>query len=283
MRLLILIGAFILMTNSFCQAQGNTLHGKYLKKPVPYRYVREADVMWSNTIWRIIDLREKINLPLYYPTVKMDDRISLIDLLLWGIEKEGIVVYSPDEDDEFSKPMTWNEIENKFDVRNDTIYVEDPETGESVIKVIRKEMETSEVKKIMLKELWYFNKQSSQFEVRILGICPIREFVKEDSFSEGEKTEGDAEVVLRKLFWVDFTSARFLLSSNFVFNNNNDAERLSFDDIFFKRRFSSYIFKESNVYDNRSIVEYKQGLDAVLESQKINDNLFVFEHDLWEY
>ena len=37
------------------------------KKVVPYEYVREADVAWSKRVWRVIDLREKFNHPLYYP------------------------------------------------------------------------------------------------------------------------------------------------------------------------------------------------------------------------
>ncbi len=280
---IIFLALFIVIINN-CQAQYNDpLSGDYIRKPVPYRYTREADIMWSKTIWRIIDLREKINLPLYYPTTKMDNRYSLMDLLLYGIKKEGITVYNPDEQEEFSTPMTWQDIEDKFGVRNDTIYVEDPETGESVMKIIKTEMVTSEVKKIMLKELWYFDKQSSRLEVRILGICPIREYEKTDTFSENEETDEEPEIVMKKVFWVDFPSVRFLLASHFVFNPFNDSERLSFDNLFFKRRFSSYVYKESNVYDNRTIGEYKTGMDALLESNKIQDDIFMFEHDLWEY
>ena len=51
---------------------------------------------------------------------------------------------------------------------------------------------------------------------------------------------------------------------------------------FIKRFFSSRIVKESNKYD-RKISEYKQGLDALLESEKIKEEIFNLEHDLWEY
>ena len=257
------------------------LDGSYPKKPVPYRFVREADMMWTKTIWRIIDLREKINFPLYYPTVKIQNRMSLIELLLYGIKEEGIQAYNPDDQDEFVTPMLWSEIESRFGVKDDTVYVEDPETEEIIKKVIHTEMETSEVKKLMLKELWFFDKQRSQFEVRIVGICPIREYVKSDNYESNDPDEQD--IVMKKLFWVYFPSVRFLLASHWVFNPFNDSQPLSFDDIFFKRRFSSFIYKESNVYNNRSIVEYKTGLDALLESEKIKDEMFIFEHDLWEH
>ncbi len=283
MKSLIVLFFLFFGINILCNSQSDPKDGQYIIYPVPYPFVREADIMWSKTVWRMMDLREKINLPIYYPTTPMDNRYSLIDLLLYGIKKEGIVAYSPDEQDEFSKPLTWKDIEDRFGVRNDTVYIEDSETGESVMKVIKTEMETSEVKKIMIKEQWYFDKQSSQLEVKIIGICPIREYQKDESYSENTLDNEEPELAMKKIFWVYFPSVRFLFANNFVFNPFNDSQRLSYDDLFFKRRFSSYVFQESNVYDNRYIGEYKKGLDVLLESKKIEDGIFVFEHDLWEY
>ena len=37
--------------------------------PVPYGFVDDRDVMWSKIIWETSDLDERINFPLYYPTV----------------------------------------------------------------------------------------------------------------------------------------------------------------------------------------------------------------------
>ena len=79
-----------------------------------------------------------------------------------------------------------------------------------------------------------------------------------------------------------FPEARTLLAKYDVFNRQNPSERRSFDDIFWKRQFSSYIVKEENVYD-RSINEYKKGMDALLESNRIKDDIIIFEHDLWEF
>ena len=276
---IILIAVFCTITNIVFAQRFDPLDGGYLPKPVPYPYLREADVMWSKTVWRIIDLHEKINLPLYYPTVKIEGRYSLIDLLLYGIKNEGIVAYSPDEYSEFSKPMSWKDVENRFGVTNDTFQIENPETGLVESKIIKNEINTAEVKKIMLKELWYFDKQRSKLEVRIIGLCPIREYEKSQNNEENE----EAEFTQKKLFWVDFSSVRFLLASHYVFNQFNDIANISFDNLFFKRRFSSYIYKESNVYNDRTIGEYKTGLDEMLESEKIQNDIFVMEHDLWEH
>ena len=275
----ILIAVFCTLTNIVFAQRFDPLDGGYLPKPVPYPYLREADVMWSKTVWRIIDLHEKINLPLYYPTVKIEGRYSLIDLLLYGIKNEGIVAYSPDEYSEFSKPMSWKDVENRFGVTNDTFQIENPETGLVESKIIKNEINTAEVKKIMLKELWYFDKQRSKLEVKIIGLCPIREYEKTESNEENE----ESELKQKKIFWVDFSSVRFLMASHYVFNQFNDIANISFDNLFFKRRFSSYIYKESNVYNDRTIGEYKTGLDEMLESEKIQNDIFVMEHDLWEH
>ena len=86
-----------------------------------------------------------------------------------------------------------------------------------------------------------------------------------------------------RAFWIYFDEARPLMANQEVFNRHNDAQRISFDDLFFQRRFESYITRESNVYDNREIVQYLSGLNTLLEAERIKQEIFEFEHDLWEY
>jgi hypothetical protein len=57
---------------------------------------------------------------------------------------------------------------------------------------------------------------------------------------------------------------------------------MSFDDLFWKRRFNSTIIKESNTYD-RSIETYRMGVDALLESDKIKEEIRTIEHDVWNF
>jgi hypothetical protein len=67
-----------------------------------------------------------------------------------------------------------------------------------------------------------------------------------------------------------------------VFNEKNSARYITFEDIFEMRYFSSYIIKEDNVYD-RYINAYTAGIDQVLESDRIKNEIFEFEHQLWEF
>jgi gliding motility associated protien GldN len=276
---LVLLGVFI-MNLTFAQT---TLEGVYIKektaarKPIPYQYLREADVMWSKTIWRKIDIREKMNLPIYYPTVPSQTRMSLIQLLLWGIDTQGLQAYDPgDPDYEFKRPITREEINDRFGASEQVKMIEDVETGQLIEQKVKNLADPSQVKEYMLKELWFFDKQRSVMEVRILGICPIRIFYKDQDVEQLEPQR-------KKIFWVYFPQARKIFANHETFNTANDAERMSFDDLFFKRFFSSYIVKESNAYNDRQIDAYTMGLESMLEAERVKENIFNFEHDLWEF
>jgi gliding motility associated protien GldN len=270
----------------FCgETNSQVLDGIYAKehvpsrKPIPYKFLREADVMWTKRVWRVIDLHEKINHPLYYPTAKIGDRMSLIDLLLWGINTEGLTAYNTDND-QFSQPLSRTQIETNFGAVEKPITYTD-ENGQEQTKNIKGEIISSEIKQYWLKEDWFFDRQHSSMDVRIIGLSPIRFYVKE---AQGGDTGGDAADIRRAyVFWIYFPEARRILANHEVFNEFNDAERRTFDDIFFKRKFNSYIIKISNVYDDRQVSDYSLGIQSQLESEALKKQITDYEQDLWEY
>jgi hypothetical protein len=89
---------------------------------------------------------------------------------------------------------------------------------------------------------------------------------------------------LRKpLFWVKFDEVRDILAKNEAFVPNNDAQRISFDDLFMQRRFGGIIWGESNVFNDRTVNEYTVGKASLFEAERLKNELFTMEHDLWEY
>lgn len=246
------------------------------RKPVPLPYVREADVMWSKKIWRIIDLREKMNQVLYFPTREADGRTSLINLMLKGIEDGQLTAYDARNDDEFKVPMNFDQVKQTFGAESRVRKVRDPLTGDWVERRVDGEIRGEEVKQIMVKEEWFFDKQTSTMQVRIIGLCPIQEFYRDEDINQ-------ENVQRRQVFWVHYGEARELFASNAVINPQNTARNMSFDDLFIKRRFNSYVVKESNAFNNRAISDYLSGKDAMLESKKVENEIFNFEQDLWEY
>jgi gliding motility associated protien GldN len=251
------------------------------KKPIPYPATREADVMWSKVIWRMIDLREKMNLNLYYPTKPIGERMSLISLILYGVENEGLAVYNPDQEDEFKVPLTKDEITQRMGNVAKNVQVQDS-TGTGKDTTVAGEMMFDQVKKLLIKEKWYFDKNYSTMQVRVIGLCPIRVFPREIKGATSDDQENQ-EMSMKKVCWVYYPEARSLLSSHAVFSRHNDAQQSSFDDLFMQRRFNGYVYAESNVYNNRSVSEYTTGINALLESERIKESLTNLEHDLWEY
>lgn len=273
----VFLATFLFAFNVKSEAQ--VLDGIYVKehvparKQVPYKFLREGDVMWTKRIWRVVDLNEKINHPLYYPTTRIGDRMSLIDLLLWGINTEGITPYATD-DDRFTQPITRTQIEVAFDAVEKSSFYTD-ENGNEVETKFQDELTSSEVKQYILKEDWFFDRQHSIMDVRVIGLCPIRFYTKDDQV--------DAETRISPVFWIYFPEARRILANHEVFNEFNDAERRTFDDIFFKRKFSSFIVRETNVHDDRQISDYTLGLQSLLEGEKLKKKISNYEQDLWNY
>lgn len=234
------------------------------KRVLPYDHIREADIFWEKRIWRVIDVREKMNLPFAYP------ERPFFTVLLEAAEAGEITVYST-EDDKFSIPLTPDEVAS-MGASIDTIATVDPETYEETYQVVRNEVNPQDVKRFRLKEIWFFDEESSTMQVRILGIAPLIEEYDDNGNLKYE----------RPMFWVYYPEAREVLARERVFNIANDSSPMSYEDLFEMRFFSSYIYKESNVFDRR-LQDYLSGTDLLMEADKIRQEIFNFEHDLWAY
>jgi len=270
--------AILVSTNSNAQPSifqpGDYKDGVYDKenstnrRVIPYTHLREADVTWEKRVWRELDMREKQNQQLYFPLEIGVSRISLLQVLFKYILKNELIAFS---DEEFQVQLEPSVIRNKI-VKIDTVeqmsYLEDGTEVATRVGTFDSTWMYRQFRKIRLKEDWFFDKQKSVLEVRILGM--------------GIYTYDEEKEAPKEQFWVYFPSCRKFFAKHEVYNPKNDAERRTFEDIFWKRQFASVITKETNVFD-RQISEYSRGIDALLESDRIKNDIFTWEHDQWHF
>ena len=156
------------------------------RKVVPYPPLREADVMWSKRIWRAIDLHEKINAPLRFPLAdgsgasSTRDRKNLILTLIDAINEGSVTAYSS-VDDQFTMPLSSTEFSKV--ISGDSVHIEsrpDPDNPDYIVMIDSFEpLNSYRVTRYNIKEEWFFDKQRSVMDVRIIGICPVVEVKKE--------------------------------------------------------------------------------------------------------
>ncbi|MDC1508487.1 gliding motility protein GldN [Saprospiraceae bacterium] len=236
---------------------------------LPYEPIREADIAWQKKVWRVLDTREKMNLPFRYPEK------PLFNVFREMIENGDITVF---EDEKFTTALTPEEVEKSLN-RVDTSVIFDYDTYEEKVQVVKSEISWEDINRFRVKEIWFFDEESSRLRVRILGIAPERD-VYDDETQEFKYS--------LPLFWIYYPEARSLLSKHRIFNENNDMAPMTWAALFESRFFSSVIYKSSNVLDLRvkdmfDASKENSNIDILLESKKIKAELFNFEHDFWTY
>ena len=239
----------------------------YENRVLPYEPLREADIPWEKRVWRVIDVREKLNLPFIYPPQ------PFFTILAEAAKSGEIKVF---KDETFREMMTPEEVMSKL-VITDTSLVFNPDTYEDEVVITNSPINPEDIQKYRVKEMWFFDEEASRMGVRILGIAPIKDYIDEST--------GEFKYAI-PMFWVYYPEAREALSRYYVFNEANDAAPSTWYDLFERRQFSSYIYKASNVLDLRLEDYYSgvdQGIDRLMESNAIKMELFNWEHDLWSY
>lgn len=292
------------------------------KRLIPYEYVREADVIWSKRVWQYIDLREKINHSLYYPfdEITLEGRWirNATRWSLWTVIRNHVLngdlrlfspynpynVFGEKDGDQLKYPVDPQAGLNYY---TDSAYREKlvyffgylgpqsdvpltDEFGDPLIKMNAEGFEemvypardtmwytSKDIVQYKIKEDWFFDKERSVLDQRILAIAPVVYEIETNEATGQKSIKG-----LKDLFWLYFPHCRFVFNNYFVYNDKNDAQWMSYDDLFWKRRFNSTIYKSSNVYD-RKVDSFRTGVDALMESEKIKEEIRIIEHDVWSF
>ena len=246
------------------------------RTPLPYEHIRWDDAFYAEKVWRELDLREKLNLVFKYETEDDNGSQMFVDILMKAVQSGQVTAFS---DDRFTTPLSVDDINQKTAGQNDTVPVTDPNDINKTLyyKVTKSSFDVKSVNKIAMKEEWVFDRESSRLVCRILGLAPLQTKYLPSGQELGQSV----------LFWVYYPDLRPTLAKYEVYNPKNMGQsRMTWEELFESRMFSSYIVKST--LDNpsfkpiRSLLNGNQIL-ALLEGDNVKDKIFNFEQNLWSY
>ncbi|UII74731.1 gliding motility protein GldN [Flagellimonas sp. HMM57] len=293
-----LIGALSLIPVSM-MAQANILNAKLPEDigkkteaqieqdndaPLEYGYTDDRDILWSKTVWEVIDLDERVNFPLYYPTDTIGiggDRRSLYHVLMKNIKNGKLTeVYT---DSYFTEKRKFEDLSatlSKVDTTD--LGYEQINAGEQISAefINQRDLTAADIEEYRIKGIWYFDKRQGELRYRLLGIAPVApdvNFIDDESVDPGENKV--------ELFWVWYPAARQVLHEAKVYNQRNSARPITYDMLLNARRFNGVIYKEDNVHGDREIDDYvfDNALFQLLESKRIKEVIRDREQDMWAY
>ena len=250
--------------------------------PLPYPYTDDKDVLWSIQVWEKIDLDERFNLPLYYPTDTLQstpDRISLFSALMRGINKGQITeVYA---DSYFTDKLTPKDLKERM-TYVDTLpqgieqYNYEGKVDEQYIR--RLKITPDRIQEYHIRGVWYFDAKYGELRYRLIGIAPV-------AYDLASEAQPGVTPDLVELFWVFYPDARKVLHNYYAYNPRNAAKPFNYDHMLNARFFTTTIYKTSNEYGDRAIRDYihDDALRQLLESKKIKEMIRDYEEDQWNY
>ena len=263
---------------------------------------RIDDVIWARYIYRIIDMRYKQNYQLYFPTKSDDADYRNLFKVITDAVVDGMPIYEKNMEtikpDFKQQPIPRTSIPMMFmaddpleDYSDDPTHYNITESDAMLVhydsiadelsfhfypfeKIVRNQL------KYLIQEVVFFDKHTSRLHTKIMGIAPLQS----DKIITRDSTNIMGSLRESIMFWIPFDQLRPYLAMQYAIPNRNEVKRVTFDEFFQKRLFTSYIVGEGNMY-NRWIPDYTfSDVEATRkEQERIATELLNFEQDLWEY
>ena len=251
------------------------------RTPLTYEHIREDDAVYRQRVWREVDVHEKMNLAFVYKATEDNGNQRFINILLNGIKSGQITAFDANVDDRFTTPMTFKQIAEGLVAKPRIIQVpdmvQDPDGSKGLMRdtLIQEDFNPEAVERYQIKEEWVFDKESSRLHVRILGIAPEKTILNPD---------GSFRAVT-PIFWVYYPDLRPMLAKYEAYNGKNYGARMSWEELFESRMFSSRIIKSTidNPGDQFVSGYIKDPILQLLEGENIKEKIFNYEQDLWSY
>ena len=246
------------------------------RTPLQYEHLRWDDALYAEKVWRELDLREKMNQTFRYEADDDNGSQLFINMILKAVKSGEVTAFA---DDRFTTPMTIGDLDQLTVGKADTVAQYDVKEIDKIVGyvVTKASFNAKSVSKIRLKEEWVFDREASRLFCRILGIGLLKtEYIPNTTKERGVST----------LFWVYYPDLRPTLAKAEVYNPKNMGQnRMTWEELFESRMFSSYIVKSTidNATNKMIRNDYKDPILALLEGDNIKEKIFNYEQDLWSY
>ena len=246
------------------------------RTPLIYEHLRWDDALYAEKVWRELDLREKMNKIFMYEAVDDNGSQIFVNMLMKAVQTGEVTAFS---DDRFTTPLAIADVQQLTSGKLDTFPIYDTKQIDKIVgwNVTRASFDAKSVTRIRLKEEWVFDRESSRMFVRILGIGLLKtEYIPNTTKERGTSS----------LFWVYYPDLRPMLVKAEVYNPKNMGQsRMTWEELFESRMFSSYIVKSTlDNPGNKMIRNYiNDPILRLLEGENIKEKIFNFEQDLWSY
>ncbi len=229
------------------------------------------NVPWLREIYRMVNLKEEANAPLYYPVEPIGDRMNLFTAIFKLLSDDKIVAYEYEDGKEVfidKNKVKFKDILDRFYI----LYKEQKSGANTKYVVEDVDIPSGEVLSYLVKEAWYFDPSNSTFDVKLLAICPL--LVREGDFGEMNR---------QPLFWLPYENIRPYISQKPIMTSNiNNAMTYTMDDYFRKRMFKGEIIKTTNLLNYTLAQQFGDNPDTLKMAQdSIEKQLKLFEQKLW--
>lgn len=257
---------------------------------------RIDDVIWARYVYRIIDMRFKQNFQLYFPVLSDDPDYRNLFKVITDAVIDGMPIFEKQTGTikpDFKQEPAERKIIPTLFLQGDPMADPDLDIATSPDMVVHYDSIEDEFSfnfypfeplvknqlKYLTQEVVFFDKHTSRLHTKIIAIAPL--------YSEKIMAKDSSQVMTALnesiMFWVPFDLLRPYLAMQYAIPNRNETKRVTYDEFFQKRLYTSYIVGEGNMY-NRWIPDYANTYEDIKKEQdRIATELLNFEQDLWEY
>lgn len=280
--------------NGFVQDSSFVLkknNAKYNRLPPKYPELRKEDIMFAETVWEDLDIREKKNRVFNYNKDDETGNQKFYEILLKILDEDSVNVKAY-TDERFTTPITRsNLLDNLKGPYIKKAFAPEPPSTDTVYKIFRNSTakgvpEADKVYTFRFKSQYIFDSRTSRMHYRILAIAPVATFKEKISVTDNAGITSEVDSTYQKvLFWLYYPKLRNQLANYIVYNPGNQLRQISWSDLLEARYFDAHIvktsnnnFKDQSMFDR--IKDPKKRLEA---ADKIKERIDNFEQDRWVY